>query len=175
MMRSSTERGKWVFFQNCHLAPSWMPTLERLIEHINPDKVHFTPSVCRRSSGATPAGPQPRPGPGDCWVCPRVTGTGGDRLAQATWQASHPCACPVIHITLPGLFLGWGQAEASHQAPIPLQRGGKLVLGWTLDIRADTHRVPGPPGAPRLPPMAHQPAQQQVPSVHPAEWLQDDH
>lgn len=39
MMRSSIERGKWVFFQNCHLAPSWMPVLERLIEHINPDKV----------------------------------------------------------------------------------------------------------------------------------------
>lgn len=39
-MRSSIERGKWVFFQNCHLAPSWMPVLERLIEHINPDKVH---------------------------------------------------------------------------------------------------------------------------------------
>ncbi|EHB12979.1 Dynein heavy chain 1, axonemal [Heterocephalus glaber] len=38
MMRSSIERGKWVFFQNCHLAPSWMPALERLIEHINPDK-----------------------------------------------------------------------------------------------------------------------------------------
>ncbi|XP_036594745.1 dynein heavy chain 1, axonemal [Trichosurus vulpecula] len=40
MMQSSMERGKWVFFQNCHLAPSWMPSLERLIEHINPDKVH---------------------------------------------------------------------------------------------------------------------------------------
>ncbi|KAF6312761.1 dynein axonemal heavy chain 1 [Rhinolophus ferrumequinum] len=40
MMLSSIERGKWVFFQNCHLAPSWMPALERLIEHINPDKVH---------------------------------------------------------------------------------------------------------------------------------------
>jgi hypothetical protein len=39
MMHSSIERGKWVFFQNCHLAPSWMPALERLIEHINPDKV----------------------------------------------------------------------------------------------------------------------------------------
>lgn len=38
-MHSSIERGKWVFFQNCHLAPSWMPALERLIEHINPDKV----------------------------------------------------------------------------------------------------------------------------------------
>ncbi|XP_045153350.1 dynein axonemal heavy chain 1 [Echinops telfairi] len=40
MMRSSIERGKWVFFQNCHLAPSWMPALERLIENTNPDKVH---------------------------------------------------------------------------------------------------------------------------------------
>ena len=38
-MRSAMERGKWVFFQNCHLAPSWMPTLERLIEQIDPDKV----------------------------------------------------------------------------------------------------------------------------------------
>ena len=39
MMRSAMERGKWVFFQNCHLAPSWMPSLERLIEQIDPDKV----------------------------------------------------------------------------------------------------------------------------------------
>lgn len=38
-MRSAMERGKWVFFQNCHLAPSWMPTLERLIENIDSDKV----------------------------------------------------------------------------------------------------------------------------------------
>ncbi|XP_040889376.1 dynein heavy chain 1, axonemal [Toxotes jaculatrix] len=40
MMRTAMERGQWVFFQNCHLAPSWMPTLERLIENINPVKVH---------------------------------------------------------------------------------------------------------------------------------------
>ncbi|KXJ10991.1 Dynein heavy chain 1, axonemal [Exaiptasia diaphana] len=40
MMRSAMERGKWVFFQNCHLAPSWMPSLERLIENIDGDKVH---------------------------------------------------------------------------------------------------------------------------------------
>ena len=38
-MKSSMERGKWVFFQNCHLAPSFMPSLERLVEHINPEKV----------------------------------------------------------------------------------------------------------------------------------------
>ncbi|TRY59872.1 hypothetical protein DNTS_035283 [Danionella cerebrum] len=38
MMRSAMERGKWVFFQNCHLAPSWMPSLERLIENIEPDQ-----------------------------------------------------------------------------------------------------------------------------------------
>nr|XP_023655546.1 dynein heavy chain 1, axonemal [Paramormyrops kingsleyae] len=40
MMQSAMEKGQWVFFQNCHLAPSWMPSLERLIENINPDKVH---------------------------------------------------------------------------------------------------------------------------------------
>ncbi|XP_068109284.1 dynein axonemal heavy chain 1 [Hyperolius riggenbachi] len=40
MMRNAMERGKWVFFQNCHLAPSWMPSLERLIEGIDSDKVH---------------------------------------------------------------------------------------------------------------------------------------
>ena len=38
-MKSSMERGKWVFFQNCHLAPSFMPALERLVEHIDPEKV----------------------------------------------------------------------------------------------------------------------------------------
>lgn len=39
MMHSAMEQGNWVFFQNCHLAPSWMPSLERLIEGINPNKV----------------------------------------------------------------------------------------------------------------------------------------
>lgn len=40
MINEATEIGSWVFFQNCHLAPSWMPRLERLIENINPDTVH---------------------------------------------------------------------------------------------------------------------------------------
>jgi dynein heavy chain len=40
MFHSACERGTWVFFQNCHLAPSWMPTLERLIENIDGSKVH---------------------------------------------------------------------------------------------------------------------------------------
>lgn len=40
LMRSAMERGKWIFFQNCHLSPSWMPSLERLVEQIDPDKVH---------------------------------------------------------------------------------------------------------------------------------------
>lgn len=39
MMRAAMEKGHWVFFQNCHLAPSWMPSLERLIENISPAKV----------------------------------------------------------------------------------------------------------------------------------------
>ena len=38
--RAAIERGRWVFFQNCHLSPSWMPSLERLIENIDPETVH---------------------------------------------------------------------------------------------------------------------------------------
>ncbi|KAM6256563.1 LOW QUALITY PROTEIN: dynein axonemal heavy chain 1 [Porphyrio hochstetteri] len=40
MLHSAMEQGSWVFFQNCHLAPSWMPSLERLIAGIEPGKVH---------------------------------------------------------------------------------------------------------------------------------------
>lgn len=40
MINEACEIGSWVFFQNCHLAPSWMPRLERIIENINPDSVH---------------------------------------------------------------------------------------------------------------------------------------
>ena len=39
MMKQAMDRGHWVFFQNCHLAPSWMPSLERLVEQIDGDKV----------------------------------------------------------------------------------------------------------------------------------------
>ncbi|KAL1506667.1 hypothetical protein ABEB36_005991 [Hypothenemus hampei] len=40
MIKEAIEVGFWVFFQNCHLAPSWMPSLERIIETIPPDVVH---------------------------------------------------------------------------------------------------------------------------------------
>jgi hypothetical protein len=41
MMRAAMEKGQWVFFQNCHLSPSWMPTLERLVEQVDPDHVSY--------------------------------------------------------------------------------------------------------------------------------------
>lgn len=40
MIQEGVDAGLWVFFQNCHLAPSFMPKMERLLENIPPDTVH---------------------------------------------------------------------------------------------------------------------------------------
>jgi len=39
MVAQGVEDGDWVCLQNCHLAGSWMPTLERIQEQMDPDKV----------------------------------------------------------------------------------------------------------------------------------------
>lgn len=39
MITDAMERGCWVLLQNCHLAPSWMPTLEKIVDSIQPEKV----------------------------------------------------------------------------------------------------------------------------------------
>jgi dynein heavy chain len=40
IIKEGMERGLWVLLQNCHLAPSWMPSLDRIIDNITMDKVH---------------------------------------------------------------------------------------------------------------------------------------
>ncbi|KAJ3275318.1 Dynein heavy chain 1, axonemal [Terramyces sp. JEL0728] len=40
IIKEGMERGMWVLLQNCHLAPSWMPSLDRIIDGITLDKVH---------------------------------------------------------------------------------------------------------------------------------------
>lgn len=40
LLEDAVQRGLWVLLQNCHLSPSWMPSLDRIIDGMTPDKVH---------------------------------------------------------------------------------------------------------------------------------------
>jgi len=40
LMDTATQEGGWVLLQNCHLATSWMPKLERMLEEWDPKKIN---------------------------------------------------------------------------------------------------------------------------------------
>ncbi|XP_063217340.1 dynein axonemal heavy chain 1-like [Bacillus rossius redtenbacheri] len=40
LFTNAVENGNWIYFQNCHLSPSWMPELELLVQNLTPETTH---------------------------------------------------------------------------------------------------------------------------------------
>lgn len=146
MMRQGMDRGRWVFFQNCHLSPSWMPALERLIEQIEPDKVRHQIFISTVSTSCV-----------NQLTCTFVTGHGILNMTVEwkveLWRDSRCCAESLV-----GRFW-WIASTHAHT---------HLHIHTCTYVHVHT-------GTPRLSPMADKHAQPQVSCPRAPKQFKDDH
>jgi hypothetical protein len=69
LLEAGMERGLWVCLQNCHLAISWMPTLERIVENIQPDKVRGMRRACTLGCSCCEGRQSPSSFAASIWHC----------------------------------------------------------------------------------------------------------
>lgn len=52
LLAECARSGKWVVLQNCHLFPSWMPSLERLVDTLATEAAHAEAARAREGAHA---------------------------------------------------------------------------------------------------------------------------
>lgn len=129
LLETGMERGLWVCLQNCHLAASWLPSLERIVESMQPDKV-TRPVISASDREYTPM----------CTACRLLCGARLHNQLSSEMTVCCSCCPPQVHKD----FRLWLTSAPSAAFPASvLQNSVKMTLEPPSGLRANLARQYG--------------------------------
>lgn len=103
LIETGATRGLWIMLQNCHLLPTWLKTLEKILEKITKPHPDFRLWLTTEPTDRFPLG-----------VLQRSLKVGSERAALARCRCGY-CYRPVKTVTNSGaVSLAWSAAVALH-------------------------------------------------------------